>query len=78
MFFVTISKNEQIAVISQRYTQAVLKFTKLIAEAQQREAVTQGRSLLPIPATVYQTYYNEYLAFLSTTDYSTPSLVNLK
>ncbi|MDR1140344.1 MAG: hypothetical protein LBL62_01540, partial [Planctomycetaceae bacterium] len=30
-----------------RYTQAVLKFTKLITEAQQREAVTQGRSLLP-------------------------------
>ncbi|MDR1140983.1 MAG: hypothetical protein LBL62_04765, partial [Planctomycetaceae bacterium] len=28
------------------YTQAVLKFTKLITEAQQREAVTQGRSLL--------------------------------
>ncbi|MDR1140817.1 MAG: hypothetical protein LBL62_03925 [Planctomycetaceae bacterium] len=35
-----------------RYTQSVLKFTKLITEAQQREAVTQGRSLLPIPATV--------------------------
>ncbi|MDR1140536.1 MAG: hypothetical protein LBL62_02510 [Planctomycetaceae bacterium] len=35
------------------YTQAVLKFTKLITEAQQREAVTQGRSLPPIPATVY-------------------------
>jgi hypothetical protein len=34
------------------YTQAVLKFTKLITEAQQREAVTQGRSLPPIPATV--------------------------
>ncbi|MDR1140718.1 MAG: hypothetical protein LBL62_03430 [Planctomycetaceae bacterium] len=30
-----------------RYTQAVLKFTKLITEAQQREAVTRGRSLLP-------------------------------
>ncbi|MDR1140185.1 MAG: hypothetical protein LBL62_00735 [Planctomycetaceae bacterium] len=29
------------------YTQAVLKFTKLITEAQQREAVTRGRSLLP-------------------------------
>jgi hypothetical protein len=35
------------------YTQAVLKFTKLITEAQQREAITQGRSLPPIPATVY-------------------------
>ncbi|MDR1271229.1 MAG: hypothetical protein LBK82_17095 [Planctomycetaceae bacterium] len=42
------------------YTQAVLKFTKLITEAQQREAVTQGRSLPPIPATVYlkNTKYN--------------------
>jgi IS5 family transposase len=30
-----------------RYTQAVLKFTKLITETQQREAVTRGRSLLP-------------------------------
>ncbi|MDR1140052.1 MAG: hypothetical protein LBL62_00060 [Planctomycetaceae bacterium] len=29
------------------YTQAVLKFTKRITEAQQREAVTRGRSLLP-------------------------------
>ncbi|MDR1141847.1 MAG: hypothetical protein LBL62_09155, partial [Planctomycetaceae bacterium] len=29
------------------YTQAVLKFMKLITEAQQREAVTRGRSLLP-------------------------------
>ncbi|MDR1140951.1 MAG: hypothetical protein LBL62_04605 [Planctomycetaceae bacterium] len=28
------------------YIQAVLKFTKLITEAQQREAVTRGRSLL--------------------------------
>jgi hypothetical protein len=35
------------------YTQAVLKFTKLITEAQQRDAITQGRSLPPIPATVY-------------------------
>jgi hypothetical protein len=35
-----------------KYIQAVLKFTKLITEAQQREAVTQGRSLPPIPATV--------------------------
>ncbi|MDR1141448.1 MAG: hypothetical protein LBL62_07135 [Planctomycetaceae bacterium] len=40
-----------------KYTQAVLKFTKLIMEAQQREAVTQGRSLLPIPATVYYEFY---------------------
>ncbi|MDR1141939.1 MAG: hypothetical protein LBL62_09625 [Planctomycetaceae bacterium] len=38
------------------YTQAVLKFTKLITEAQQREAVTQGRSLPPIPATVYKIF----------------------
>ncbi|MDR1140606.1 MAG: hypothetical protein LBL62_02870 [Planctomycetaceae bacterium] len=29
------------------YTQAVLKFAKLNAVAQQREAVTRGRSLLP-------------------------------
>jgi hypothetical protein len=35
-------------------TQAVLKFTKLITEAQQREVVTRGRSLPPIPATVEQ------------------------
>ncbi|MDR1140476.1 MAG: hypothetical protein LBL62_02210 [Planctomycetaceae bacterium] len=38
--------------VSSLYTQAVLKFTKLITEAQQREAATQGRSLPPIPATV--------------------------
>jgi hypothetical protein len=36
------------------YTQAVLKFLKLNTEAQQREAVVQGRSLPPIPAPVYQ------------------------
>jgi hypothetical protein len=30
-----------------------LKFTKLITEAQQREAVTRKRSLPSIPATVY-------------------------
>jgi hypothetical protein len=36
------------------YTQTVLKFTKLITEAQKREAVTQGQSLSPIPATVYR------------------------
>ncbi|MDR1269464.1 MAG: hypothetical protein LBK82_08060 [Planctomycetaceae bacterium] len=41
------------AIINSCYTQAVLKFTKLITEAQQREAITQGRSLPPIPATVY-------------------------
>jgi hypothetical protein len=35
------------------YTQAVLKFTKRITEAQQREAVTRGRSLLP-----YRLRYN--------------------
>jgi hypothetical protein len=34
-------------VLGLYYTQAVLKFTKLITEAQQREAVTRGRSLLP-------------------------------
>jgi hypothetical protein len=40
------------------YTQAVLKFTKLITEAQQREAVTRERSLPPIPATVYSILLN--------------------
>ncbi|MDR1478895.1 MAG: 3-phosphoshikimate 1-carboxyvinyltransferase [Planctomycetaceae bacterium] len=35
------------------YTQAVLKFPKLNTQAQQREAVVQGRSLPPIPASVY-------------------------
>ncbi|MDR1478813.1 MAG: hypothetical protein LBJ00_07715 [Planctomycetaceae bacterium] len=30
-----------------RYTQAVLKFPKLNTQAQQREAVVQGRSLSP-------------------------------
>jgi hypothetical protein len=35
------------------YTQVILKFPKLITEAQQREAVAQGRSLPPIPASVY-------------------------
>ncbi|MDR1289582.1 MAG: hypothetical protein LBK06_00125 [Planctomycetaceae bacterium] len=32
--------------------QAVLKFSKLNTAAQQREAVVQGRSLPPIPASV--------------------------
>ncbi|MDR1480186.1 MAG: hypothetical protein LBJ00_14720 [Planctomycetaceae bacterium] len=36
------------------YTQAVLKFPKLITVAQQRETVAQGRSLPPIPAPVYR------------------------
>jgi hypothetical protein len=35
------------------YAQAILKFTKLNTAAQQREAVVQGRSLPPIPASVY-------------------------
>ncbi|MDR1140988.1 MAG: hypothetical protein LBL62_04790 [Planctomycetaceae bacterium] len=39
-----------------KYTQVVLKFTKLITAAQQREAVTQGRSLPSIPATVYRDF----------------------
>ncbi|MDR1479946.1 MAG: hypothetical protein LBJ00_13510 [Planctomycetaceae bacterium] len=34
------------------YTQAVLKFTKLNTQTQHREAVIQGRSLSPIPASV--------------------------
>jgi hypothetical protein len=34
------------------YTQATLKFTELNTQAQQREAVVQGRSLSPIPASV--------------------------
>jgi hypothetical protein len=45
------------------YTQAVLKFTKLITEAQQREAVTQGRSLPLIPATVYLYSFFHRLVF---------------
>ncbi|MDR1478186.1 MAG: hypothetical protein LBJ00_04525 [Planctomycetaceae bacterium] len=35
-----------------KYTQAVLKFSKLDTQAQQREAVVQGRNLSSIPATV--------------------------
>ncbi|MDR1477466.1 MAG: hypothetical protein LBJ00_00820 [Planctomycetaceae bacterium] len=35
------------------YTEATLKFLKLDTQAQQHEAVVQGRSLSPIPATVY-------------------------
>ncbi|MDR1290319.1 MAG: PAS domain-containing protein [Planctomycetaceae bacterium] len=35
------------------YAEAVLKSTKLNTAAQQREAVVQGRSLPPIPASVY-------------------------
>jgi hypothetical protein len=33
-------------------TQATLKFMELNTQAQQREVVVQGRSLLPIPALV--------------------------
>jgi hypothetical protein len=35
------------------YNQAVLKFLKLDTQTQQREAVVQGRSLSPIPVSVY-------------------------
>ncbi|MDR1480274.1 MAG: AMP-binding protein [Planctomycetaceae bacterium] len=35
------------------YTQAALKFMELNTQPQQREAVVQGRSLPPIPASVY-------------------------
>ncbi|MDR1141385.1 MAG: hypothetical protein LBL62_06815 [Planctomycetaceae bacterium] len=38
------------------YTQAVLKFTKRITEAQQREAVTRGRSLLPYRKSIYTSF----------------------
>ncbi|MDR1478763.1 MAG: hypothetical protein LBJ00_07450, partial [Planctomycetaceae bacterium] len=38
--------------ISHNYTQATLKFVELNTQSQQREAVAQGRSLPPIPATV--------------------------
>ncbi|MDR1477914.1 MAG: hypothetical protein LBJ00_03125 [Planctomycetaceae bacterium] len=38
------------------YTKAVLKFPKLNTQAQQREAVVQGRSLSP-----YRLRYNENL-----------------
>ncbi|MDR1477410.1 MAG: hypothetical protein LBJ00_00535 [Planctomycetaceae bacterium] len=41
-----------IALPATVYTQAVLKFLKLDTQAQQREAVVQGRSLSPIPASV--------------------------
>ncbi|MDR1479477.1 MAG: hypothetical protein LBJ00_11115 [Planctomycetaceae bacterium] len=49
-----ISKNQFYSDSVDSYTQAVLKFLKLNTEAQQREAVTQGRSLPPIPAPVYR------------------------
>ncbi|MDR1478933.1 MAG: ferrochelatase [Planctomycetaceae bacterium] len=39
---------------SEVYTQATLKFPKLNTQAQQCEAVVQGRSLPPIPASVYK------------------------
>jgi hypothetical protein len=35
------------AIYRNRYVEAVLKFAKLKTAAQQREAVVQGRSLLP-------------------------------
>ncbi|MDR1289725.1 MAG: hypothetical protein LBK06_00840 [Planctomycetaceae bacterium] len=40
------------------YAEAVLKFAKLNTAAQQREAVVQGRSLLP-----YRLRYNNFFAF---------------
>ncbi|MDR1480130.1 MAG: hypothetical protein LBJ00_14435 [Planctomycetaceae bacterium] len=42
------------------YTQAVLKFLKLNTQAQQREAIVQGRSLSP-----YRLRYNEVGVFLT-------------
>ncbi|MDR1478054.1 MAG: hypothetical protein LBJ00_03845 [Planctomycetaceae bacterium] len=45
-----------------RDTQAVLKFLKLNTQAQQREAVVQGRSLPPIPASVYAYIYSFTIA----------------
>ncbi|MDR1479213.1 MAG: hypothetical protein LBJ00_09750 [Planctomycetaceae bacterium] len=38
------------------YTQAVLKFLKRNTQASHREAAVQGRSLPPIPASVYRPY----------------------
>ncbi|MDR1477932.1 MAG: hypothetical protein LBJ00_03225 [Planctomycetaceae bacterium] len=46
-------RNDQIYFDSCLYTQAVSKFTKLITAAQQRETVTQERSLPPIPELFY-------------------------
>jgi hypothetical protein len=44
----------QMTQIIKKYTQATLKFMELNTEAQQHEAIVQGRSLPPIPASVYQ------------------------
>jgi hypothetical protein len=43
------------------YTKALLKFMSLNTQAQQRGAVIQGRSLLPIPATVYCLFVSMWL-----------------
>ncbi|MDR1290134.1 MAG: hypothetical protein LBK06_02920, partial [Planctomycetaceae bacterium] len=48
---INVTKNQ-----SPNYAEAVLKSVKLNTAAQQREAVVQGRSLPPIPASVYYNY----------------------
>ncbi|MDR1480525.1 MAG: hypothetical protein LBJ00_16460 [Planctomycetaceae bacterium] len=48
----SLVKNYTLIVTYLNYTEATLKFLKLNTQAQQREAVVQGRSLLLIPATV--------------------------
>ncbi|MDR1477685.1 MAG: hypothetical protein LBJ00_01955 [Planctomycetaceae bacterium] len=46
-FRATVSRIFQETPSENFYTQAILKFLKLITQAQQREAVVQGRSLSP-------------------------------
>ncbi|MDR1478548.1 MAG: hypothetical protein LBJ00_06365 [Planctomycetaceae bacterium] len=53
------------------YTEATLKFLKLNTQAQQREAVVQGRSLSP-----YRLRYKSVLTTISTKNSLTPSLLS--
>ncbi|MDR1480665.1 MAG: hypothetical protein LBJ00_17190 [Planctomycetaceae bacterium] len=49
------------------YTQAVLKFLKLNAQAQQREAVVQGRSLSPYRLRyIFSSCYNFFMRLMPT------------
>ncbi|MDR1479602.1 MAG: hypothetical protein LBJ00_11745 [Planctomycetaceae bacterium] len=58
--------------IRKGYTQAVLKFTKLDTQAQQREAIAQGRSLSP-----YRLRYKIKISYVSLFSYSQKKLCEI-
>jgi hypothetical protein len=59
-----MSKSFVIPPVTGRYAKAVLKFAKLNTVAQQREAVTRGRSLLPYRLRYNTIFENQFFGIL--------------